>query len=310
MNKALKNYFEEHGLSVNQNKGFGEAYGAFDGYEATFVLADASTLVARIAFFAEAEQRATIMQTLISRNSAKFLVETTENGVMLRIKLKSFAKTTEYFAQPLAQLVQTLNENGALGVGYCPTCGKQLDFDQCKRCNLGGANITLCNDCVETLNSEIRAANEEFDSLPNNYLRGFAGAVLGALVGCALAVVLYLIGFVSALSSVVAVLLGAVFFQKFGGKPNKIMLVIVCATSAVMMLLATFVIYVVACKLAADEAGMAMSALEAFAHVMQDEEFARTFYGEMAMTALFTAIGCGVEIFELSRKIRRQKDTF
>lgn len=305
MNKQITQFLEQNGISVKQNR----AYGAFKGFEANFLQADATSLLVRISFFAEAEQRGNIMQTLISQNTANFLAETTENGILMRFKLKAFGKSEEW-KERLTNVIDTLNQNSALGVGYCPTCGKELNFDECKKCQVDGWCITLCGDCTENLNSEIRAENAAFDSLPNNYLKGFGGAVVGALIGCAMAVVLYLVGFISALSSVVAVLVGALLYQKFGGKPNKMMLVIVSATSVVLMLASTFAIYLVASKIAADEANLNLSALEAFRLVMQDEEASSAFISDMLMTALFTAIGVGIEIFDTSKKIRRNKETF
>lgn len=305
MNKQIKQFLEENGLCVKQN----QAYGAFKGYETNFLQTDATSLVARISFFADAEQRGNIIRTLISQNTANFLAETTENGVLLRLKIKTFGKSEEW-KERLTNVIDTLSQNGALGVGYCPSCGKELNFDECKKCQVDGWVTTLCGDCTEKLNSEIRAENAAFDSLPNNYLRGFGGAVLGALVGCALAVVLYVAGFVSALSSVVAVVLGALLYQKLGGKPNKMMLVIVSATSVVLMLASTFGIYLVACKIAFDEAGANVSAMEAFVACMNDSEFSSSFVSDMLMTALFTAIGVGIEIFDISKKIRRNKETF
>lgn len=305
MNKQFTQFLEQNGISVKQNR----AYGAFKGFEANFLQADATSLLVRISFFAEAEQRGNIMRTLISQNTANFLAETTETGVLLRLKMKTFGKSEEW-KERLTNVIDVLNVNGALGVGYCPACGKELNFDECKKCQVDGWVTTLCEDCTEKLNSEIRAENAAFDSLPNNYLRGFGGAVVGALIGCAMAVVLYLVGFISALSSVVAVLVGTLLYQKFGGKPNKIMLVIVSATSVALMLASTFGIYLVACKIAFDEAGANVSAMEAFVTCMNDSEFSSSFVSDMLMTALFTAIGVGIEIFDTSKKIHRNKETF
>ena len=85
------------------------------------------------------------------------------------------------------------------------------------------------------------------------------------------------------------------------------MLVIVGATSLVCVLASIFLTYLIASFGAAAEAGVGMSAMEAFLYLMQDAEFSKSFYTDLGMTALFWLIGAGLEIGSLSRKYKRTK---
>ena len=50
-------------------------------------------------------------------------------------------------------------------------------------CAPGNAGIAMDAECVKQINNEIVADNEAFKEVPNNYLKGTCGALLGALVG-------------------------------------------------------------------------------------------------------------------------------
>ncbi len=64
-----------------------------------------------------------------------------------------------------------------------------------------------------------------------------------------------------------------------------------------------------------NEVGADMSAMEAFVKLMQSTEvledmnrtFAEIFYTDLALVLLFSAVGIGLEIFVLAKKIKRKK---
>ena len=117
---------------------------------------------------------------------------------------------------------------------------------------------------------------------------------------------LYLVGFVASISSVVAVVVGARLYCKFGGKKNKMMLVIVTATSIVCVMASVLIIYVVAAGMAAAEAGVDLSAFGAFTYLLaNEEEFARSFYANLLMMGLFAILGVVFEVVAMRKMIQR-----
>ena len=208
----------------------------------------------------------------------------------------------------LYNIFNIISQNGATTAEYCPVCGNRLGEAEYKQCNIDGFKITIDTACVETINAVISEENKDFNEAPNNYLMGSVGAVIGGIVGAALAIGLYMLGYVSALSAIVSVVLGAFLFQKFHGKPDKVMIIIVSVITLVFMIASIFGIYIVAAGIAANEEGLYISAIDAFGICMENEEFSRIFYLDLALSVVFSAVGIGLEIAVLAKQIKRKQN--
>ena len=175
-------------------------------------------------------------------------------------------------------------------------------------CHPSGMQIKMDCACVAEINAAIQNENQAFRDAPNHYLRGFGGAILGGVVGALVAYVLFQIGFISALSVFVAFALGAFLYQKFGGKPNKGMILIVSLTSFVFMIGAVFGVYLVAISNILAKQGVDMTAIEAFRQLMENSEFSRGFLTDLWLTVLFSVVGMVGEVIMLVRKIKRPRE--
>ena len=302
MNGKIQKELLRLGLNGSGNR----FYGALFGYETNVSLTNL-VLVNVSMYRTPAQQEA--IQSELTQNRPKFVNwQWDAYGITLSISGWTGGTIAKNLEAQLTSFCEIFARNGALGAGYCPVCGKELDFQNSKKCQINGNTITLDNDCVDKINEIITAENKEFEAAPNNYLRGFLGALIGGVAGAVVAVLLYLVGFISAISAFVAFFVGILLYKKFGGKPNKMMLVIVTATTFVCMILAVLGIYIGAAGAAAAENGVEMSAFEAFKYVMQDKEVSASFWSDMVMTIIFTIVGCVFEIINHSRKIKRQKN--
>lgn len=85
------------------------------------------------------------------------------------------------------------------------------------------------------------------------------------------------------------------------------MIVIVACTTLVLMLGAIVGIYVVVAGVAAEEAGVSMSAIEAFQYLLGDAEFSRYFYSDLGLTLFFSIVGIGYQAVVVSKSLRRAK---
>lgn len=307
MNGKLAAFFTGIGMTVQKN----DAYGEYRGYEmsAKAVLATSATdpsLVVHVAFYADGEKKRMIFETLKSARLKFFRHELTPYGICLGLNDWTAGRLAGRMQEILDTVVDAVAAAGGLGRGYCPYCGKPLDGAHETR-EVDGFRITLDSACVADISAVIEAENREFDAAPNNCLRGFFGALIGGIVGGAIAALLYAIGFISALSAVVSVLLGAFLYRKFGGKPNKLMLIIVAAVTVVCMALAIFIVYIVASGMAADELGLDMGAFEVFAYCMEDAEFRGLFILDLVLVLVFAVVGLVLEIITLWGQIRRKK---
>ena len=307
MKKKFAELFKGYGMEITGNS----AYGTVNGYETNAelnVMNNNYPLRLHISFYATDEQKRNI-QTALRNAAIKFCVyQLTQYGLMLGLNDMTSGRLLKRLPSIFDTVYGIVGENGGLGEGTCPVCGNLLDTEHSKKRSVEGLTLTIDDNCVEQLNAVIDAENEDFKNAPNNYLLGFCGALVGAIVGTGLAVLIYMAGFISSLSAVVSVLLGAFLYEKFRGKPNKMMIVIVAATTLVFMLASVPVIYIVDAGIAAKDVGLDMNAIEAFKFVMEDAEVSRAFYLDLAMAFVFSALGIGVEIAYLMRRIKRNKN--
>lgn len=306
MNKKYSAFFAEQGMTVNGNR----AYGIVRGYEMNAALVgvytnNGSPLQLHISFYATDEQKRKMEAAL--RNAAiKFCkFGFTAYGLAIGLNDMTLGRLLKRMPQLLDTFFGILTENGALTSEYCPVCGNPFGESK-KQCTIDGYTIYIDAECVDNINAVIEAENKDFNEAPNHYLRGFLGALIGGLAGAAVAVVLYAVGFISSIAAVVSVVFGTFLYKKFHGKPNKMMLVIVAATTVVCMALSVFLIYLTASGIAAQQEGLNISAMEAFKIVMADSEVSRAFYADLAMVLLFSAIGIGIQIAYTARAIKRQ----
>lgn len=307
MNKYIAEFFTSNKMTINGN----EAYGVVRGYEVFGMLSvfdSADPFKLHVSFYATEEQKRNIEECLRRAEIKRMHFSFTEYGLYIGLNDLTVKKLAIRLPSIVDVIFGALDKNGASGWGYCPSCGKPVECPQDKTHTIGSVRVTLCDECFEKINKEITKSNKEFEQAPNNYLFGFCGALIGGIVGAALSVLIYVLGYVSSISAIVAVLLGSFLYQKFHGKPNAMMIVIVSATSLVCMAASIFITYVVAAGISAAEAGVNMTSMEAFKFLMSDAAFSRAFYGDLGMVLLFSAIGVGFEVFYLSKKIKRQKN--
>lgn len=314
MNKKLTAFFAGYNMTVDGNS----AYGNVKGYEtsATIVKFDNVAPVRfHVSFYATDEQKRKIEADIRNMTIKFFKMQFSPYGLTLGFNDLTLGKLLKRLPTVLDGIYAVISESGAMNGEYCPVCGEPLDRSQAdggaptfKKCKIDGFTVTIDNDCVSKINSVISEENADFDNAPNNYLRGFLGALIGGLVGAGISILLYVVGFVSSISAIVAIVLGSFLYQKFKGKPNKMMILIVSVTCLILLAATVPTIYIVASDIAAKDLGLSMSAMEAFRICMQDSEFSAMFYSDLALIILFSAIGTGIQIYIMAKQIKRKNN--
>lgn len=293
-------------MTVEKNR----AYGIVNGYEVSAYIKNleyVDPLRIHIAFYASEEQTRKI-DAAVNFNGYKRI---TRYGIYLGFKGFTMGGIATKLSEVFKVVFKALTKNGALGYGYCPVCGNATDneSESVRKCNIDGFAVTMEEKCVQALNAELAAMNAEFDKAPNNYGKGFVGAVIGGIAGGLVAVLFYLIGFVTSIAAVVAMFVGVLLYQKLGGKPNKMMILIVSVTALVCMFIAFFATYLVAARSKLNELGLAsVSAFEGLAAALENAAFARMFYTDLSLMFGFSALGMGIMIFYFGRKFKRKKN--
>jgi len=306
MNKKFAEVFSGYGMTITGDYG----YGLIRGYETNVVVRmmnQAAPLLIHISCYTTSDQKRAIEQTLRAAGLKFFRFVFTAFGISISLNDLTANKLIKRIPDLLNQIFDILAANGALGNRYCPVCGNEMHSETQKKAVVDGLSLYVDNDCILNLNKTIDAENQDFEKAPNNYFKGFMGALLGGFIGMVIAIILYMIGFVSAISALVAVIIGVYFYKKFGGKPNPVMIIIVALTTLVCMAGSVFTVYLLAAVAAAQEANLTISGIEAFRLLMQDPEFSRLFVSDLGLSLLFSVLGIGYQIFVLSKAIKRRK---
>ena len=306
MNKKVISLLQQYGLTVTGNT----AYGIMQGYETSLRSPspmEQSAYYIHVNFYATDEKKQEIAAEL-GRTGIKLTATPSAYGLTICFPAAFAGTLVNNLPVLFDRLIALLKQNGLPGADTCPYDGKPLIEAEKKRCSINGFYVTLNNDCVSSINRQIEEENRAFANAPNNYMQGICGALLGGIVGAACTIALYYIGFVSSLSAIIAVLLGAFLYRKFGGKPNVMMIVIVSVVSLILIGAAFFVSYLIAAGTAAAEAGLHMSALDALLICLDDSEFASAFYSDFAMLFVFTIVGIVIVVISLVRQIKRPKN--
>lgn len=306
MNKKVISLLQQYGLTVTGNT----AYGIMQGYETSLRYPspmEQSAYYIHVNFYATDEKKQEIAAEL-GRTGIKLTATPSAYGLTICFPAAFAGTLVKNLPVLFDRLIALLKQNELPGADTCPYDGKPLIEAEKKRCSINGFYVTLNNDCVSSINRQIEEENRAFANAPNNYMQGICGALLGGIVGAACTIALYYIGFVSSLSAIIAVLLGAFLYRKFGGKPNVMMIVIVSVVSLILIGAAFFVSYLIAAGTAAAEAGLHMSALDALLIWLDDSEFASAFYSDFAMLFVFTIVGIVIVVISLVRQIKRPKN--
>ncbi len=305
MNKDIKEVLSSYGLIIEGDN----AYGNLKGYETNVQVKSLNAIpfIMHISFFATNEQRVQLEEKFKELGTKNLKYSFTYYGLSIGLNALTAGKLASNLPTILDYIFASLKEVEILGFGYCPVCGKELDVAESKDIKVDGFTITIDKDCFEKINNEIEQDNSEFKNAPNNYLKGFCGALIGGLAGFAVAFGLYMAGVISALSAFVAIALGIFLYKKFGGKQNKGMIIIVACTTLVFMIASIFAVYLTAAGMDARDAGLAMNAFEAFGTCMKDAEFAGMFWTDLALTVVFSLVGIVWESITIARQIKRPK---
>lgn len=305
MNKKFENFFNQYNLTINGN----DAYGLMEGYEVSGhieMLNNNAPFQLFISFYGTNEQKEAINQKLANLKLKFFVYELNAFGLLIGLNAFTANKLIEKLPEILSKIFNILNEENVLGTGYCPLCGNQV-YNNVKRYQIDSFYIPLDDSCLAQLNQEIAQENQAIDYTPNNYLRGTIGAILGSLVGAVAFFVVFLLGYISAITSVIAIFLGTLLYKKFRGKPNKMMIVIVSLTAIITMCLTLFGVYVLSAQMLAIEAQLEITGLSAFNALMQVPEFKKEFTTNLIMTVIFSLVGALIQFKPLLNSVKRRK---
>lgn len=307
MNKKIENTISQLGFNVTGNN----AYGIYEGFEVniSYNLMSRLPLTIQISTFIAEEKWDSFFTTLKNAKIKYCNFTRTCYGLLVCVTDVTAGAMAKNLKSKLDIIINYIKGYDGLNANYCPVCGSKLNDLNKLQVNDSGFIIGLDQDCKDRINEEILNRNEAYDNQPNNYLQGFGCALLGGAIAAILSFILYLMGFISAIPALVGITLGAYFYKKFGGKVNRNMVFIVTGTMIVCLVGILLIIYLLASKAYAINAGYDYTSFKAFSYALDNVEgFREGFIRDFIMTIFFIILGAGYEVYLLSKQVRNVKD--
>jgi hypothetical protein len=204
---------------------------------------------------------------------------------------KGWVEKAEKIILEITDYLKTLN---AKDYTYCPACGEKIDIPTEVKAN--GLPITLCSKCAASIQTAQAKKEEEYQAAPGNYAKGLLGSIGGALIGgfvwIALAVIL---GFMSAFVAILISYLAAMGYDKMKGKQNKVKVIINFIVSLVVIVLSTYLSYV-----------LIVGDANTLHHILAtDGEVLGGFVGDMLFSIIFGALGIFAYTQSLKKKLHK-----
>ncbi|MGM9969951.1 MAG: hypothetical protein ACI35S_06100 [Anaeroplasma sp.] len=287
-----------------EEKGSRTLYGYVDGYELT--VTGSQTISFYLNFVAESNIASKAKETFINtanKNFAKIIVD--KYGISGTLNGMTGGSAAKNFIQKINAVVELLKNSDAKGKGYCPCCGKELD-EETKTIKLNERYITLDNECYTELADIVRKDEEDFTDAPNNYLKGTIGALLGVLIGCIAWLILYFIGFLSGLTAILAIFLADLLYVKFGGKSNKVKLVIISAMTFVGMMLVCILTYYIVVSISLANNNIKDTV---FSFIFSNKDLSSAFISDLIYNSIFSIVGIVLMVVNINRKNKKQHNT-
>lgn len=303
MNKHIINVLNRYNFTYDNNHG----YGFINGYEVNVLNYPSSVgpMFFISSFLTQTQKNNFVLRIndlkikLLSAQPFEFGVEV----VIGAMTGKSFETKAN---DVLSKVFGILNDLDAPKSDICPQSGEAINPIESRNITIDGLKFRLSINAIDTINSNVKKSNEDYNNSPNNYLKGLAGIVLGAVVGVILTIVLWYIGFVTTIAPLVSIILGTSLYKRFGGKQNWVMIVMSFVVTLVFILSAFVVVYAVGAQLAVNEAGYSYKLFEALKFCLDNiPEFRKEFYVDLALNAFFIVLAEGFSIFTLLRSIKR-----
>ena len=308
MNKHISNSLSEYNFTFDKNY----AYGFIDGYEVNVY--NNPMAIGPIFMFSTYLSQSKKNDFVIKMNSLKIQllqVQTYDFGVILTIGAMTAGTFEKKFKTVLPQILGILNELEAPKSDICPQSGEQIDELNSRTIVLPNSKIKirLSNNAISTVNSVIEQENNNYENAPNNYLKGFGGILIGAIVGVIIAYIFSLANIITAIAPLVSILLGIFLYKKFGGKPNYTMIAMSFITTLVALLGALTLVYIIAANKVTLEAGLNYRGFDALMYCIKNSpEFKRYFFADLALNGFFVLLAEGFTIYRLILSIRRPKN--
>jgi len=306
MNKQIQAMISTYGLEFDATDGF---WGKVNDIQVSGVYSPWSQVVS-VAFhvYVSEENKAKVEQYLAESKKAYRLNAYGMDGDGINCLLANFPKKYVAFIEEFTAFLK-----GISSAETCPICGQTME-EGSRLCGTNYGRYRCHEHCFDEFESRARALQAEQTAggvSKSSYLKAAAGAAIGALVGCALWVILFVVGYLSAVTPFVGALAAAALWDKFGGRNDKFKIIAIWLITFVFLALTIFITYIVYINNALIETGTVGNAFTWFSYFMEnDEEFQKEFLSNTLTSLLFFIVGNATVTFQIIKSQRSSLDKF
>jgi hypothetical protein len=305
MNKHIVNALSKYNFTYENNYGYGD----IEGYEVNVFnnsLSVGPNFV--ISTFLSEEQKRTFVLRFKDCKFPLCNAQYFDLGVVVTIGAITARTFEKKFDKVMPKVLSILSELGATKKDRCPVTGEEINELNSSLVPMPNTyfKIRISNDGHIKENEKITKENDDFKKAPNNYLKGFIGILLGAIVGAAITLVAGYFGYITAYAPVVAIFLGIFLYKKFGGKPNYVMVAMSFVTVLVLIMGAWLSANVLLATKVLADAGYDYKGFEALGFfLVNSEEYASAFYLDLTLNVLFILMAEALSFISVRKMIKR-----
>lgn len=208
--------------------------------------------------------------------------------VTLYVKAPNLVKNTPKVLNEALMPIYTFLMNN-LYISGCEHCGSQSAELNCYEIN--GFAHTICGECRSNVELVLTNHQQQMQVVKSKLVPGLVGAFLGALIGCALWVLIFKLGYIAGLAGAVTAICAMKGYELLGGYLDRKGVI---GSTIIMVVMIFF-----ANKLA--WAWDAYAALEAYdwsfgecyqdlGYILAQTELTGSYYGDLAVGYLLTAL--------------------
>ena len=219
------------------------------------------------------------------------------DGIFIVVKTFTMKGAVKNLEKSLDFITNKLSELGFDG-SKCPKCGKELvnkkELNYLNPLINTNFSMHVCEDCYNHILEEENKKEEEYKKSPNNYLKGTLGAFIGALLGGMAWIIVGLFGYVATIIAFLISFLGSYGYDLMKGKKNKIKLLIVSIVSVFVIILSTFILYIIVC-----------GSFARFIDFLATSDGLREFLVNLLLALIFGVLGITWSIFQMKKDIHK-----
>lgn len=173
----------------------------------------------------------------------------------------------------------------------CEVCGEDISISAYL---INDSTFYGCEDCYNKTISNLDAHQTHAKSKKGSFVTGIVGALLGSLIGVALWVTVYAIGYIAAICGIVLAVCAIKGYELFGGKLDLLGIISTMLITIIMVYIATYLSYGYSIydTFRDTEEIDIFTAIRSVRDFITDyPEIQTSFYTDLAKGYLFTVIG-------------------